>query len=256
MLPSKTTWTLDDVDVAWHGEIADKHPALYSIIDAAGMSHGKGMKSYLIMMAVRLLEMKRILKDTGSIYLHCDPTASYYLKVTMDAVFRKANFRNEITWRRVHAMKGTRGRKKTLGSVSDSILLYAMSKNTYIEVPKYDALSEVKHQFKYTDSRGRYRTHRLVASSGMHKSPIYEWNGLNPEYGWHYSKANMDRLEADGRIHYNSKGTPQRKEYLDEYKGRDVSDLWIDIPIALGKERTGYPTQKPLTLLRPHHSRQ
>ena len=92
----KDTWTLDDVDVAWHGEIADKQPALYSIIDAAGLAHGKGMKSYLIMMAVRLLEMNRLLKTTGSIYLHCDSTASHYLKLLMDCIFGKSNFRNEI----------------------------------------------------------------------------------------------------------------------------------------------------------------
>ena len=94
----KDSWTLNDVDEAWHGEIADKQPALYSIIDAAGLAHGKGMKSYLIMMAVRLLEMKRLLKTTGSLYLHCDPTASHYLKLLMDAVFGKSNFRNEIVW--------------------------------------------------------------------------------------------------------------------------------------------------------------
>ena len=83
----KDTWTLNDVDLAWHGLIAEENPGLYGIIDAAGVAHGKGMKSYLIMMAVRLLEMKRILKPTGSIYLHCDPTASHYLKLTMDSVF-------------------------------------------------------------------------------------------------------------------------------------------------------------------------
>ncbi len=94
----KDTWTLDDVDLAWHGQIAEQHPALYSIIDAAGLAHGNGMKSYLIMMAVRLLEMKRLLKRTGSIYLHCDPTASHYLKMTMDCIFGNDNFRNEIIW--------------------------------------------------------------------------------------------------------------------------------------------------------------
>ena len=83
----KDTWTLSDVDEAWHGEIADREPAIYAIIDAARQSHGKSMKSYLIMMAVRLLEMRRVLKPTGSIYLHCDPTASHYLKLLMDAVF-------------------------------------------------------------------------------------------------------------------------------------------------------------------------
>ena len=83
----KDTWTLSDVDEAWHGEIADRDPTLYAIIDAAGLAHGKSMKSYLIMMAVRLLEMHRLLKRTGSIYLHCDPTASHYLKSLMDAIF-------------------------------------------------------------------------------------------------------------------------------------------------------------------------
>ena len=90
----KDSWTLSDVDEAWHGEIADREPALYAIIDAAGQSHGKGMKSYLIMMAVRLLEMRRVLKDTGSIYLHCDPTASHYLKMLMDSIWGTRNLGN------------------------------------------------------------------------------------------------------------------------------------------------------------------
>ena len=94
----KDTWTLDDVDEAWHGEIADRDPALYSVIGAAGLAHGASMKSYLIMMAVRLLEMRRVLKPTGSIYLHCDPTASHYLKLLMDTVFGTRNFRNEVVW--------------------------------------------------------------------------------------------------------------------------------------------------------------
>ena len=94
----KDTWTLDDVDLAWHGQIADEHPGLYAIIDAAGECHGKSMKAYLIMMGVRLLEMKRLLKPSGSIYLHCDPTASHYLKMVMDAVFGKDHFANEVIW--------------------------------------------------------------------------------------------------------------------------------------------------------------
>ena len=101
----KDTWTLSDVDEAWHGEIADRQPALYSIIDAADLAHGKSMKSYLIMMAIRLLEMHRLLKPTGSLYLHCDPTASHYLKTLMDAVFGAGRFRNEISWRRSNRVK-------------------------------------------------------------------------------------------------------------------------------------------------------
>ncbi len=97
----RDTWSLSDVDLAWHGEIADQEAALYAIIDAAGLAHGASMKSYLIMIGVRLLEMRRILKPSGSIYVHCDPTASHYLKMTMDAIFRdqEQTFQNELTWR-------------------------------------------------------------------------------------------------------------------------------------------------------------
>ena len=83
----KDTWTLSDIDVAWLGIVADKHPGVYKVVEAAGVTHGKGMQSYLCMMGIRLIEMRRLLKPTGSIYLHCDPTASHYLKILMDAVF-------------------------------------------------------------------------------------------------------------------------------------------------------------------------
>ena len=119
----KDTWTLSDVDEAWHGEIADRAPAIYAIIDAARQSHGKGMKSYLIMMAVRLLEMRRVLKDTGSVYLHCDPTASHYLKQLMDAVFGARQFRNEIVW---HYRRWT-GKAKKFQRLHDVVLFYSKS---------------------------------------------------------------------------------------------------------------------------------
>ena len=96
----KDTWTLSDLDTAWMGLIADKQPAMYQVLQTAGMTHGKGMQSYLCMMGIRLVEMRRVLKSTGSIYLHCDPTAGHYLKLLMDAVFGSSHFRNEIVWRR------------------------------------------------------------------------------------------------------------------------------------------------------------
>ena len=108
----KDTWTLSDVDEAWHGEIAEKDPTLYAIIDAAGLSHGKSMKSYLIMMAVRLLEMRRLLKPTASLYLHCDPTASHYLKMLLDAIFGRNTYRNEIAWYYTNKL-GTGGTSST-----------------------------------------------------------------------------------------------------------------------------------------------
>ena len=118
----KDTWTLSDVDEAWHGEIPDREPTLYAIIDAAGLSHGKGMKSYLIMMAVRLLEMRRVLNPTGSIYLHSDPTASHYLKMLMDAIFGYKNFRDEIVW---HYGQRTAFLKQSFNRKHDVILFYA-----------------------------------------------------------------------------------------------------------------------------------
>ncbi len=119
----KDTWTLSDIDVHEHGELADRNPAAYSVIEAARNASGKSMMSYLIMMAVRLIEMERILKPTGSIYLHCDPTASHYLKLLMDAIFGKDNFRNEIVW---HYRKWSTG-KYAFQRNHDVILFYACS---------------------------------------------------------------------------------------------------------------------------------
>ena len=117
----KDTWTLDDLDLAWLGQIAEQNEKLYSIIHAAGLTHGKGMKSYLIMMAVRLLEMHRVLKSSGSVYLHCDPTASHYLKMLMDSIFGKSNFRNEIVW---HYYNKYSAGKKIFGRNYDQIFFY------------------------------------------------------------------------------------------------------------------------------------
>ena len=96
----KDTWTLDDVNISWWGEIAESYPALYKVLEATRETGGKSMMSYLIYMAVRIMEMHRILKKTGSLYLHCDPTASHYLKLGLDAVFGKTGFKSEISWRR------------------------------------------------------------------------------------------------------------------------------------------------------------
>ncbi len=122
----KDTWTLSDVDVAWIGLIAEQEPALASIIDAAGLAHGNGMKSYLVMMTVRLLEMRRLLKPTGSIYLHCDATASHYLKLVLDCVFGASVFRSEVTWKRTSA-KGLA--RANYPATADTILYYAKTQD-------------------------------------------------------------------------------------------------------------------------------
>ena len=165
----KDTWTLDDLDVAWHREIADKHPALCSIIDSAGMAHGKGMRSYLIMMAVRLLEMKRLLNGTGSIYLHCDPTASHYLKLVLDCVFGATCFRNEIIWKRATSRaKGSQYHPKTWGTNTDTLLFYSMGDDAKVKPYKELTTEEVVKKFPKVDENGeRYKddSHHNLAHS-------------------------------------------------------------------------------------------
>lgn len=121
----KDAWTLSDIDVHEHGELADRSPAVYKVIDAARDTHGKGMMSYLIMMALRLIETHRILKDTGSIYLHCDPTASHYLKLVIDGIFGRQNFRNEIVW--AYTGPGS-PRMRQFNRKHDTIFWYAKGK--------------------------------------------------------------------------------------------------------------------------------
>lgn len=124
----KDTWSLSDLDVAWMGLIADEHPAVANLLKTAGLTHGKGMQSYLTMMAVRLMEMRRILKPTGSIYLHCDPTASHYLKLLMDAILGKDCFRNEIIWHYANKL-GTGGR--IFDRQHDTLLWYSGNGHTF-----------------------------------------------------------------------------------------------------------------------------
>ena len=157
----KDTWTLDDVDVAWHGEIAEQNPAVYAVIGAAGGTHGSGMKSYLIMMAVRLLEMYRLLKPTGSLYLHCDPTASHYLKVLMDAVFGKEEFRNEIVW----CYRGGGVPKKDFARKHDIILRYSLGPPTFnvdaVRIPfSEDSTDRLKYTARSFRKGATYDTYR------------------------------------------------------------------------------------------------
>ena len=192
----KDTWTLDDVDLAWHGEIAEQHPALYAIIDAAREAHGKSMQSYLIMMGVRLLEMRRLLKQTGSIYLHCDTTASHYLKLLMDAVFESGNFRTEIVWKRSSAHSDTKQGRRQHGRIHDILLFYTKSDewtwNTiYTEYDREYVEKFYRHQ--EPDSGRRYRLGDITGPGGGAKgNPIYEVMGVT-RY-WRYSEKGCKSL--------------------------------------------------------------
>ena len=254
----KDTWTLSDLDVAWVGLIADEQPATAQVLKAAGLTHGKGMQSYLTMMAVRLMEMRRLLKDTGSIYLHCDPTASHYLKLLMDSVFGTGNFRSEVTWVRTNTHNDSR---HSFANIADVILFYAMPgagfSPTYVpHSPDY-----VRKFYRFDDDNGRgpYRLDNM-ASPNPRPNMMYEWRGFPwPAKGWRYQESRMEQLHNEGRIHYpvkpdgslNFERRPSLKRYLNEQKGAIVGNVWSDIQLvaAHARERTGYPTQKPLALL-------
>ena len=250
----KDTWHLSDLDVAWMGLIADEQPAVANLLHTAKLTHGKGMQSYLTMMAVRLLEMHRVLKDTGSIYLHCDPTASHYLKLLMDSVFDSLNFRNELIWKRTSAHSDVAQGARHMGRIHDVILRFSKGKeptwNT-VYVP-YDQ-QYIDSVYRYSDEAGRrYQTQPLHAAKAGGDTR-YEWKGKLPPPGryWAFSKENMERLDAEGRIAYSRTGTPRYKIYLDESLGKPLQDIWDDITAVhvKPKERLGYPTQKPEALL-------
>ncbi|MYH58954.1 MAG: site-specific DNA-methyltransferase, partial [Boseongicola sp. SB0675_bin_26] len=251
----KDTWTLSDVDEAWHGEIADRQPALYAILDAAGMAHGKGMKSYLIMMAVRLLEMQRLLKATGSIYLHCDPTASHYLKMLMDSIFGGRNFRNDISWKRKAGRGETQNVAVRFGVTSDVLLFYAKSPVTTLNRQYRESdPAYIKSKFNKVNEQGRRYQLDNLTSPSPRPNLMYEYKGYQPpKNGWAVSRERMEQMDREGRIHFPDDKSKRlrRIRYLDELPGETVDSLWDDIaPInSRAQERLGYPTQKPIALL-------
>jgi len=211
------------------------------------------MMAYLVMMAPRLQELHRVLKPTGSIYLHCDPTASHYLKLLMDAVFGGEHYLNEITWKRTTAHSDAKQGRKGFGNVND-ILLYYCSSADFTFHPKYLPYDQeyIDSKYPYTDAAGRrYGLWDMSGPGGAAKgNPRYEVMGVT-RY-WRHSKASMDDLVAQGRIVQPSPGAvPRYKRYLDEMPGVPLQNLWEDIfPInSQAQERLGYPTQKPEALL-------
>ena len=214
------------------------------------------MLAYLAMMAPRLMECRRVLKPTGSIYLHCDPTASPYLRLLMTAVFGKENFRNEIVWKRTSAHSGL---IRICGRIHDVILFYTKSSDFCWNpvFQEYDP-SYVDIFFDQIDPDGRrWKRMDLTAAGVTQHGPSGDpWREIDvSEKGrhWAFHPEELDRLDAEGRIHWPTRegGMPRLKQYLDEMPGVPLQDVWTDIrPIHnLAKERLGYPTQKPEALL-------
>jgi site-specific DNA-methyltransferase (adenine-specific) len=220
-------------------------PALREIVGA------NQMMAYLVMMTARLVELHRVLKPTGSLYLHCDPTASHYLKIVLDTIFGVDRFVNEIVWKRSYGHGDSR---KSMGRSHDTILFYTKS-SRYIINQFYHSHSDsyLEKFFRHKDERGIYKLENLTSPSPR-PNLTYSYKGYPPpEKGWRVSPEKMKQLDDEGRLHFPSKdgGRIMRKVYLHELDGQPMTDIWLDIsPLsAHDKERLNYPTQKPVALL-------
>jgi DNA modification methylase len=210
--------------------------------------------AYLVNMAPRLVELHRVLKQTGSLYLHCDPTMSHYLKVMLDAIFDARNFVNEVIWKRSSAHSDSTQGAKHYGRVTDTLLFYSKSavRTWNPAYQPYDESYIARDYRRIEEGTGRrYRIDNIQGPGGESKgNPFYEVMGVS-RY-WRYSRERMQQLIDDGRIIQTRPGAvPQYKRYLDEMPGVPVQNLWYDITAInnRSKEMLGYPTQKPLSLL-------
>lgn len=212
-------------------------------------------QAYIEFMRPRCVELGRVLKETGSLYFHCDWHASHYVKVMLDQILGEENFQNEIVWKRSDAHSDAKQGAKHFGRVHDSIFFYTgSSKYTFNTIYKPLPESTVNSWYRYVDEKTgrRYNKADVTGPGGAAKGcPVYEWKGITR--AWRYSKENMLRLEREGRLVYSKTGMVYQKRFLDESKGVPLQSWWDDIDMLRGitrkSERTGYPTQKPVALL-------
>jgi site-specific DNA-methyltransferase (adenine-specific) len=253
------TWEWDERASATYHEVVERGPtdvsdALQAFKTMLGPSN---MLAYLSMMAPRLVELRRVLKPTGSLYLHCDPSASHYLKLLMDSIFGPDFFRNEIVWQRTNVHNDS----KTWSRVSDTILFYTKGSTFTWNRPVAPHSEEhLASKYSNVDGKGRRYTQSDMSSPAPRPNMMYEWKGFKfPPNGWRYSKETMRQLDEEGRIWYprtkdgalDLSKRPRLIRYLDEMCGTVMGNIWTDIsPInSQAQERLGYPTQKPEALL-------
>ena len=276
-------WGLESQQ-AYHELITQGPRQLTELLQALANFLGHNdLMAYLVMMAIRLVELHRVLKPTGTIYLHCDPTASHYLKMVMDAIFGPRRFLNEIVWKRSSAHSDTKQGMRRCGRIHDIILLYRKSTEQawYPQytpyTPRYLA-GEYKHKTKDKDKR-RYKETDLTAAKpggdveygwpvkrelvkgakwtadleGEHLDPKdgWEYKSVRPYNGrfWAYSKDNLIQFARSNHLIHRKTGMPRLIQFANEMPGIPLQDLWDDIPPEKGKRDLGYPTQKPEPLL-------
>ena len=245
-------WTWErDAQQEWVDQIRDDYPHLMEAIESARYAHSDGMGAFMCFMAVRLLEMRRVLKASGSIYLHFDSTAVHYLKAVMDAIFGWRHFVNEIVWQKVRSSKA---QKAGFGEVHDTILLYRKSGRA-ITNKLYSPLSPERikrHYGRFEPETGRRYGLYDFTQAGPGPERRFGDRIVPPPSGkhWIWDQDRIDKAWGGERLVFTSKNMVRVKRYLDESKGNPIEDIWVDIPPinAVSKERVGYPTQKPSEL--------
>ncbi len=198
-------------------------------------------------------QLHRVLKPTGSLYLHCDPTASHYLKVILDTIFDPQNFRNELVWKRTSSHSSA----KKYAPIHDTLLYYSKSEVIRWNEPRTEYEPEyLDKYYRFNDGDGRLYWRADITAAGIRKGETGQpWRGIDPTAKgrhWMVPPSELEQLDAEGRIYWpKNGGMPQHKRYREDLKGKAVGDIWDDIDRInpVGGERLGYPTQKPLALL-------
>lgn len=226
-------------------------PTLSFIKSLAKTMGRSAVTAYLVELAPRLAESHRVLRREGSLYLHCDPTASHYLKILLDHIFGQDNFRSEVIWKRTHAHSSSR----RYGPIHDTILFYSKSaKYTWNRVFTEYADSYLENHFRQTDEQGAFQLITCNAPGDRQGTRAhYRWKGLLPPPGrhWAWKREQMELFEGEGRLVYSCNGVPRLKRYSHEGRGVAVQDVWLDINRldSHSRERIGFETQKPAALL-------
>ena len=209
-----------------------------------------GIKTYILVIQERAIEMKRILKSTGSIFFHCDHHASHYIKVMMDEVFGNTNFRSEIIWQDSTSALGQT--VKTFSDVHDTIFFYSKTNKCKFNISKVSAprtTAEIDAKYPFVDNIGRYEKAPLFTSMGVRPNLEYEYKGYLPKSPnrWRVSRDTLEELDSEGKIVWSKTGKPSKKRYSTKDTGIRPTNVWTDIPAERNKE---YPTQKPIELLK------
>src|SRR5260370_11470628 len=246
------TWSWADAAETYHQFIDNcSNVAVVELMEAlqSFLKHSP-MMAYLAMMAPRLIELHRVLKPTGSLYLHCDPTASHYLRILLDEIFDAERFQNEIVWKRTTAHNDP----KRFGRIGDRLLFYSKAPGKTFNRITGQYSEEQLSRYKYEDEDGRFRAENLTAPH-FSETRTVEWRGTHPGANrqWRFSIEELERLYAAGRILLQRNGTPRKdglKAYLEEADGPPLQDIWTDIALGpTASDRLCDQTQKPFALL-------